>query len=350
MSRFFADKYKGLEPYVPGEQPRGTEYIKLNTNESPFAPSEKAISMASEAAGKLQRYPDPDIRELSEKIAARFGVQRKNVIVGNGSDELLNFAFMAFCDDDRPALFPDITYGLYPVFAEVNCLPYKEIPVGHDLEIKKEDYIGIRGTRFIANPNAHTGMAMSRDDIEEILEGSRDDLVVVDEAYVDFGAESSVGLVEKYDNLLVIQTMSTSRSLAGARLGFAIGNEEVITDMNTMRNSTNPYNINSMTMAAGQGVLEDEEYTRKNCETIIENREFTAGELKKLGFELTESKANFLFMKHPRVDGKKIYETLKEKGVLIRHFDKKRIDQYNRVTIGTREQMEIFIEKLKEII
>lgn len=350
MSRFFSERYKELEPYVPGEQPQDSEYVKLNTNESPFPPSPSAVAKAREAAERLQRYPDPDIRVLSEKLAERFGVGRENVIVGNGSDELLNFAFMAFCDEDRPAIFPDVTYGFYPVFAQVNGLPYVEIPVGDKLEIKKEDYIGPKGTRFIANPNAHTGIALSREEIEEMVEGNRGDLVVVDEAYVDFGAESAVELVKKYDNLLVIQTMSKSRSLAGARLGYAIGNKAIITDMNTLRNSTNPYNINAMSMAAAEGVLEDEDYTRKNCEVIAGNRESVAKRLREMGFELTDSKANFIFMKHPEIDGGWIYESMKKKGVLIRHFDKARIDQFNRVTIGTMEQMEVFLKKLEETV
>ena len=350
MSRFFSDRYEGLKPYVPGEQPQDMEFVKLNTNESPFPPSPKAIAKAEEAAGRLQRYPDPDIRTLSDRIAERFGVKRDNVIVGNGSDELLNFAFMAFCRENRPAVFPDITYGFYPVFAQVNGLPYRQIPLRDGFRIEIEDYIGIEGTVFIANPNAHTGIALRKDEIQEVVRSNPDDLVVVDEAYVDFGAESCMGLVDRYDNLLVIQTMSKSRSLAGARLGYAIGNRDLITDLNTLRNSTNPYNINAMSMAAAEGVLDDDGYTEKNCRIVAENREYVSEKLTAMGFELTDSKANFIFMRHPEVDGKRIYETMKEKGVLIRHFDKERISQYNRVTIGTREQMDIFLEKLQQII
>lgn len=350
MSRFFSEKYKELEPYVPGEQPQDMEFVKLNTNESPFSPSPTAMAKATEAAERLQRYPDPDIGTLSKKIAGRFGVERENVIVGNGSDELLNFAFMAFCSENSPAIFPDITYGFYPVFAQVNGLPYREIPVGDRLEIIKEDYFGVEGTVFMANPNAHTGIALERKGIEEILLANTENLVIVDEAYVDFGTDSCIELIDRYDNLLVIQTMSKSRSLAGARLGYAIGSREIIADMNTLRNSTNPYNINAMSMAAAEGVLEDEDQIKKNCEIIAENREFVAGELKKMGFELTDSKANFIFMKHPNIDGGRIYEIMKKKGVLIRHFDKERIAQYNRVTIGTREQMDIFLDKLHETL
>ena len=350
MSRFFSGKYAQLTPYVPGEQPQDQQYIKLNTNESPFPPSPKAIAKASEAAKRLNLYSDPDVRVLTKKLADKFGVEPENVIIGNGSDEILNFAFMAFCDTDTPAIFPDITYGFYPVFSEAGQIPYVEMPLRDDFTIDVNDYAKAGGTVFIANPNAHTGVALTREELEGIVQANPDNVVVIDEAYVDFGAESCIEMTKKYDNVIVVQTMSKSRSLAGARLGYGIACGELIRDMNTLRNSTNPYNINSMTMAAAEGVLDDEEYTAANCRTVIENREFTVNELRKLGFELTDSVANFVFMKHPEVDGGYIYETLKSKGVLVRHFTKERICQYNRVTIGSRQQMEIFIEKLKDIV
>ncbi|MDO4870030.1 MAG: histidinol-phosphate transaminase [Bacillota bacterium] len=350
MSRFFSSRYDGLTPYEPGEQPQDQKYIKLNTNESPFPPSPKAVAAAREAAGRLQLYSDPDVRKLTRKLAEKFDVEPSNIIIGNGSDEILNFAFMAFCDEEVPAVFPDITYGFYPVFAEACGLQYVEMPLREDFSIDISDYFNAGGTVFIANPNAHTGVALSREQIEEIIRNNPDNVVVVDEAYVDFGAESCVDLINKYDNLLVIQTMSKSRSLAGARLGYGIANSQLITDMNTLRNSTNPYNINSMTMAAGEGVLEDEEYTAANCRAVMKNRDYTVNELKRLGFALTDSVGNFIFMKHPEIDGGYIYETMKSKGVLIRHFTKERICQYNRVTIGSRQQMERFIQTLEEII
>ena len=356
MSRFLSDRYKTLEPYVPGEQPQDQKYIKLNTNESPFPPAPGAVSRAAEAAGRLQLYSDPDCRALAEKLAEHLSADsgldlgRENVIITNGSDEVLNFAFMAFCSSEKPAVFPDITYGFYPVFADMNGVPYREIPLDDELRIVPADYLGAGGTLFIANPNAHTGVALSRSQIEEIVRGNPDDLVVVDEAYVDFGAESSLPLLEKYDNLLIVQTFSKSRSLAGARLGFGAASPAIISDLNTIRNSTNPYNINSMTMAAGIGVLEDEEYTRSNCEQIIVNRRYTEEQLRTKGFELTDSSANFIFMKHPQVDGGRIYEEMKARGVLIRHFTKERMAQYNRVTIGSREQMDIFLKVLGEVI
>ena len=349
MSRFFSDKYAGLTPYEPGEQPQGQQYVKLNTNESPFATSPKAVSRAAKAAERLQLYSDPDVRILTKKLADKFDVEPSNVIIGNGSDEILNFAFMAFCDDNTPAIYPDVTYGFYPVFSQVNRIPYVEMELKEDFSIDTSDYFNTGGTVFIANPNAHTGVALTKAELEEIIQKNPNNVVVIDEAYVDFGAESCVDLIKNYDNLLVIQTMSKARSLAGARLGYGIGCKDLIQDMNTLRNSTNPYNINAMTMAAAEGVLEDEDYTIRNCKAVMENREYTVGELRRLGFELTDSVGNFIFMKHPDIDGEYIYKALKERGVLVRHFTKERICQYNRVTIGSREQMEIFIEKLEEI-
>ena len=356
MSRFLSKKYENLEPYVPGEQPQDQKYLKLNTNESPFAPAPTAQKNAAEAAEKLHLYSDPDCRMLAKKLAERLcedsGVDltSENVIITNGSDEVLNFAFMTFCSGEKPAVFPDITYGFYPVFADMNGVPYREIPLDEEFRIDPADYIGAGGTIFIANPNAHTGVALSRAQIEEIVAGNPDDLVIVDEAYVDFGAESSLPLLEKYDNLLIIQTFSKSRSLAGGRLGFGVASKEIITDLQTIRYSTNPYNVNSMTMAAGIGVLEEEDYTRRNCETIIVNRRYTQERLSTMGFELTDSAANFIFMKHPDVDGGRIYEEMKKRGVLIRHFTKERMAQYNRVTIGSREQMDEFLKVLGEVI
>ena len=350
MSRFFSDKYAELTPYEPGEQPQDQKYVKLNTNESPFPPSPKAVQMAAEAAERLQLYPDPDVRILTKKLADTFGLAPDNVIIGNGSDEILNFAFQAFCDENTPAVFPDITYGFYPVFAQAGRIPYVEIPLQEDFSVDCTDYFGAGGTIFLANPNAHTGVALKRAQIEEIIRNNPDNVVVVDEAYVDFGAESGVSLIDKYDNVLIVQTMSKSRSLAGARLGYGLANRELIRDMNTLRNSTNPYNINAMTMAAAIGVLEDEERTKENCRQVLANREFTCAALHRLGFELTDAAGNFIFMKHPDIDGGYIYEALKEKGVLVRHFNKERICQYNRVTIGSREQMEQFLTALEEII
>lgn len=350
MSKYLSVKYSALTPYTPGEQPKERKYNKLNTNESPFPPSPKAIARAAEAAKSLELYSDPECKKLTEMIAELCEVGADQILCTNGSDEILNFAFMAFCDREHGAIFPDITYGFYSVFAELNGVPYEEIPLNDDFTINVEDYIGANKTIFIANPNAPTGIALSLDEIERIVASNPDNVVVIDEAYVDFGAESAVTLIPKYKNLLVTQTFSKSRSMAGARLGFGVGCPELIADLNMIKYSTNPYNINSMTMAAGIGTLEDSEYTRKNCQSIVENREYTTAALKKLGFILTDSKANFIFAKHNAIDGGELYKKLRERGILVRHFTKPRIEQYNRITVGSREQMEDLLTAISEIL
>lgn len=350
MSRFLSEKYSSLTPYTPGEQPKERKYIKLNTNESPFPPSKKAIEGAMRAAQSLELYSDPEAKRLGEKIAELYGVSPDSVLCTNGSDEILNFAFMAFCDKDRPAVFPNITYGFYPVFAELNRVSYEEIALDVDFKINVDDYVGINKNIFIANPNAPTGIALTRSEIERIVASNPDNVVVIDEAYVDFGAESAVGLTKKYDNLLVTETFSKSRSMAGARLGFGIANPALISDMNMIKYSTNPYNVNSMTMAAGIGVLEDGEYTKNNCRAIIENREYTKKELKRLGFTMTDSKANFLFVKHEKIGGEELYKKLREKGILVRHFNKPIINDYNRITVGSIEEMEALIGAITDIL
>ncbi|MBQ6893434.1 MAG: histidinol-phosphate transaminase [Clostridia bacterium] len=350
MSRFFSDKYKTLTPYTPGEQPRDQKYIKLNTNESPFPPSPRAMEMAAEAAKSLQLYPDPECTELHEKLATLYGVDKSMVLAGNGSDEVLNFAFMAYCDKEHPARFADITYGFYSVFAEINGVPYTEVPLKDDFTIDLNDYIGKNETIFIANPNAPTGIALTSLEIEAIVKSNPDSVVVIDEAYVDFGAESAVPLVKKYNNLLVTQTFSKSRSMAGARLGVAIGNAALIQDLNTIKYSTNPYNINRMTMAAGIGVLADEDYTKKNCKSIIENREYAMSRMRKMGFKMTPSLTNFIFAKHEKIGGGELYLELRKRGILVRHFSKNKLDAYNRITVGSYEQMKILCDTLEEIL
>lgn len=350
MSRFFSNKFSALTPYTPGEQPKERKYIKLNTNESPFPPSPKAIKMAAEAAESLQLYSDPEQKSLTAAVAENLGVDSSEVLLTNGSDEILNFAFMAFCDETHPAVFADLTYGFYKVFAQLNGAPYEEIPLKDDFSICVEDYIGINKTIFIANPNAPTGILLSVDEMEKIVKSNKDSVVVVDEAYIDFGGESCVPLIKKYDNLLVTRTFSKSRSMAGARLGFGVGCPALIADLNTIKYSTNPYNVNSMTAAAGLGVMADEEYTLKNCKTIIENREYISCELKTLGFELTDSKTNFVFAKHPRVSGEDIYRGLRERGILVRHFSTPRICEYNRITVGSMDEMKALVAAIKDIL
>ncbi len=350
MSRFFSEKYAKLEPYVPGEQPKDQRYIKLNTNENAFPPHPAVAEAAAKAARMLHLYSDTECLELRKKLAERLGLTPEELVMVNGSDDVLNFAFMAFCDRNVPAVFADITYGFYPVFAELNNVPYREIPLREDLTIRVEDYLQAEGTIFIANPNAPTGIALGRDRIEEILRANPDHVVVVDEAYVDFGADSCIPLIRKYDNLLVTQTFSKSRSLAGGRLGYGAANPELIRDLETIRYSTNPYNLDSMTQAAGAACLEHDDYNIRNCRTIAETRDRTREALIAMGFEVTDSKSNFLFARHPKVSGEEIYRQLKEKGILIRHFSRERIRDYNRISVGTEEQMEALLKALGAVI
>lgn len=350
MSKFFTDRLCNLTPYTPGEQPKNMQYIKLNTNESPFAPSGAVGEAVFAESKKLQLYSDPECVNVRRELARVYGVDINQVIVTNGSDEVLNFAFMAFADEKSPLVFPDITYGFYPVFAELNRIPYTETPLKDDFTIDVNDYIGVNKTVVIANPNAPTGIALTLVEIEKIVKSNPNNVVIIDEAYVDFGAESAVSLVNKYDNLLVVQTFSKSRSMAGARLGFAIGNKSLIADLNTIRYSTNPYNVNRMTDAAGTAALMDNDYYMDNCKTIIKNREWTVEALKKLGFEVLHSKANFVFAKSSKIDGEKLYLELKNRGILVRHFTKEVICQYNRITIGTIEQMEKLIDTISLIL
>ena len=350
MSKFFTEKFANLTPYTPGEQPRDMQYVKLNTNESPFPPSAGVSAAVAKECGKLQLYSDPESTALRAKLAEVYGVKPTQVLVTNGSDEALNFAFMAFADEKSPLAFPDITYGFYPVFAELNHIPYTQIPLKADFSIDPADYMGIGKTVVIANPNAPTGMCLSIQQIESIVKSNPNNVVIIDEAYVDFGGESAVKLVDSYENLLVVQTFSKSRSMAGARLGFAIGSEQLIADLNTLRYSTNPYNVNRMTEFAGVAALDENDYYMANAKTIMVNRQWTAEQLQTLGFTVLNSKANFLFAKSDKVDGQTLYKELKARGVLVRHFTKERIAPYVRITIGTMAQMQTLMEKIKEIL
>lgn len=350
MSRYFNNELSKISPYVPGEQPSGRKFIKLNTNELPFPPSPRAIERTAEASKCLQLYPALDGGELRYKIAETIGVSAENVAVTNGSDEALNLIFKAFCSKNSPAAFADITYGFYSVFANINAVPYEIIPLTSDFFINPEDYIGINKNIFIANPNAPTGLTISLSDIERIAESSPSNVVVIDEAYVDFGGESAVPLIRKHQNLIVVQTFSKSRSLAGARVGFAVADKEIIDDLYRIIYSTNPYNLSRTNMAAALGALEDPDYTRRNCETVIANREHTMRELQRLGFNVIPSSANFVFASSPKIGGKELYEKLKQTGIIIRHFDKPRISDFVRITIGSREDMDALIGAIELII
>lgn len=350
MSRFFSDKYANLTAYVPGEQPKDLQYIKLNTNESPFPPPEAVTAAVKKETESLHLYSDPECTQFREKAAEIWGVKKGQILATNGSDEILNFAFMAFCDRTHPVVFPDITYGFYRVFADLHGIPYETIPLKADYSIDYRDYVGIGKTIVIANPNAPTGLALSVSEIEEIVRSNPDNVVVIDEAYVDFGAESCVPLIEKYDNLLVTQTFSKFRSLAGGRLGIGIAQENLIADLNTIKYSTNPYNVNRMTAAAGYAALCEETYFQKNGKEICRVRDYVKAALRDMDFEVLESKTNFLFARTQEMSGKELYLQLKSKGILVRHFEGERLSEFNRITIGTDAQMRSFLEAVKEIL
>ncbi len=352
MSRFINAKYVGLDAYTPGEQPTDMQYIKLNTNESPFPPSEGVLrAIDSAAVSQLNLYPDPTCGRLKEKLAALYGVGKDCVFVSNGSDDILNFSFMAFFDEGaHPVRFPKISYGFYQVYADLYGVSYRMIPLAEDFSVRVEDYLGNTAGVVIANPNAPTGLALSLDKIEEIVAANPDHVVVVDEAYVDFGAESAVQLIGRYRNLLVVGTYSKSRSMAGARLGFAFGDPELIADLEKIKYSTNPYNINRLTLLAGEAALDENGYYMENCRTVAAVRDDTQSKLRELGFVCTDSKANFIFAKSQRIGGKELYLELKKRGILIRHFDKPEICEYNRITVGTKEQMDCLLKEIQSIL
>jgi len=350
MSRYLSAKYARLAPYVPGEQPRDTKYVKLNTNESPFPPSAGVLDAVSREGARLNLYCDPECTELRAAAAEGYGVKPENVLPVNGSDEILYFLFLAFGDERTPFAFPDISYGFYPVYADFCGVMKHEIPLKPDFSVDYRDYLGLGENILLANPNAPTGVCMPVEQIEQIVRSNPDRVVVIDEAYIDFGGDSCVPLVKRYDNLLVTKTFSKSHSLAGARLGFGIGSEALIRDLTMVKYSINPYNVNRMTQAAGVAAILDDAYYRTNAKTIIKTREETARRLTMLGFTVLPSKANFLFAASGRIGGETLYRELKARGVLVRHFTKERIRDYCRITIGTREQMEVFLAHTDAIL
>lgn len=350
MSRFLRAPFDAMAPYVPGEQPRDKAYIKLNTNESPFPPSPGVLRAVAQEAASLKLYSDPECTSLRQTAAELFGISPDNIFCGNGSDEVLNFAFMAFCGKDKGMAFPSISYGFYPVFADLYALEYDAIPLKDDFTVDPADYFHLDKNIVIANPNAPTGLSLSVSQVRSILDTNRDNLVILDEAYVDFGGESCLPLIREYDNLLVVQTFSKSRSLAGARLGFGLAQKEIIADLNKIKYSTNPYNINRETLAAGEAALREQSYYDANCKKIMENRDFTAKALEALGFEVLPSKANFLFARTPKMGGEALYLALKDKGILVRHFSRKEIADFLRITIGSMEQMQALVNAVQEIL
>ena len=349
MSRFLSERLTTVTPYTPGEQPQDQQYVKLNTNESPYPPSPAVLDAVSRAeVEKLRLYSDPACAELLNTAAQHFGLKPNQIMPGNGSDENLFFALRAFCDETHPLAYADITYGCYGVWCGLMHIPSKMIPLKEDFTLDPKDYYGVDATIVLANPNAPTGLALPRSAIEGILKANPDHVVIVDEAYVDFGGESCVPLIDQYDNLLVVQTFSKSRQLAGARLGLAMGNEKLIADLNRVKFSLNPYNINRLTLKAGQAALEDTAYFDQTRNAIIETRAWTKQQLEARGFTVLDSRSNFLFASTQHKDGGELYRKLKEKGVLVRHFDAPRIENWLRITIGTPEQMTALLKALDE--
>ena len=350
MSRFLSEKYARLVPYTPGEQPRDTQYVKLNTNESPFPPSPGVVAASEREARRLNLYCDPECTQLKIAAAKLYDVAPQNVLPVNGSDEILYFAFLAFGDEQNPFAFADISYGFYPVYAQFCRVPSREIPLTREFSIDYRDYMGLSEHILIANPNAPTGTCLPLWQIEEIVKSNPNRVVIIDEAYIDFGGESCVPLTKRHDNLLVIQTFSKSRSLAGARLGFGIGCEALMRDLNTVKYSINPYNVNRMTQAAGVAAIEDDAYYREKAQIIMAVREETTKQLQSLGFTVLPSSANFAFAKSDRLSGEEVYQSLKSRGVLVRHFTKERIKDFCRISIGTREEMQTLVSSIQAIL
>lgn len=338
-------------PYVPGEQPKEKDMIKLNTNENPYPPSNK-VKEAVEATDvdKLRLYPDPTIGALVSAIAAYYGLKEENVFVGVGSDDVIAMSFMTFFNSDKPILFPDITYSFYDVWADMLKIPYETQPLDENFHIKKEDYFKENGGIIFPNPNAPTGLLEELEVVEEIVAKNPESIVIVDEAYVDFGGKSAVSLLEKYENLLVVQTFSKSRSMAGMRIGFALGNKEVIKYLNDVKYSFNSYTMNETAIRFGVASIEDKAYFEETVQKIMDTREWTKKELSALGFSFPDSKANFIFATHNKIPAQELFQALREKKIFVRYFNKPRIDNYLRITIGTREEMQILIDTLKEEI
>lgn len=349
MSKYFSEKFSGIAPYVPGEQPKN-KLIKLNTNESPFPPSPLAMRLARQAVGNLQLYSDPNNTSLKAAAAEVWGIEPNQILFTNGSDEGLNFAVAAYCDSKTKAVFADVTYGFYPVFCNYNRVPYVEIPLKEDFTIDVDAFCKEEGTVLLANPNAQTGVYLPLAEVEKIVASNPNRVVVIDEAYIDFAEESAVKLLPKYENLLVVGTFSKSRSLAGARLGYVIGAPALLADINALIFCTNPFNVNPMTEAAGVGALLDTTYFQGNCEKIKENRAYLTRELERLGFTTLPSAANFVLTRHPEIEGAKLYAQLKEKGILVRHFAMPRISAYIRITIGSKEELTTLVEELEKLL
>ncbi|MDD4494639.1 MAG: histidinol-phosphate transaminase [Eubacteriales bacterium] len=347
MSKFWSDSIKSLKPYVPGEQPKDKKYIKLNTNENPYPPSQAAIEAIKLAANEgLRLYPDPGCSSLKNAIAGYFGLESNMIFIGNGSDEILAFCWKAFFDNGGEVLFPDITYSFYPVYSEHYGVKHRTVPLNEDFTVPVEFFFKSSGGVVITNPNAPTGLCLSLPDIERIVEGNPDNVVILDEAYIDFGGESAVGLINKYENLLVVRTFSKSHSLAGLRVGYAMGQRHLIEGLERVRDSFNSYTVDALALAGAEAAFRDIEYFRKTVSRVVRTRDDFSLNLRQLGFTVHESKANFVFVSHPNNPAEHLFTKLKENGILVRYFNKPRISNYLRISIGTDEQMQELVQEL----
>lgn len=351
MSRFLLPRLTSLAPYEPGEQPLDRRYVKLNTNENPFPPSPKVLeALCPEAILRLNRYPDPAKRALRAALARAYGVEPENVFVGNGSDEVLGFAFMAYADEGRGVTYPAVSYGFYKVYAQLFRARANAVPLNADLTIPVGRFLRQGQMVALANPNAPTGLALPLDALEAIIRENADSVVLIDEAYIDFGGESCLPLLRRYDNLLIVRTFSKSRSLAGGRLGFALASRGIIEDLTRVCNSFHPYSVNALTLAAGVAAVEDEAYLRSCVEAVCAQREQSKRELRALGFAVTDSATNFLFAAPPRMSGEAYYRALKERGVLVRHFRSDELSAYVRITVGAPEEMRRLLQETRAIL
>ncbi len=351
MSKYWSDIVTKLSPYIPGEQPSEFKYIKLNTNENPYPPSPEVITAINSSKNKpLNLYPDPNSTALKTAIAKHYQLPITSIFVGNGSDEVLAHAFNAFFSGNKPILFPDISYSFYPVYCRLYGIEYEKIPLESDFTLNLKLYYKTNGGVIFPNPNAPTGGAVSQHEINKLLTFNQDSVVIVDEAYIDFGGESAIKLVKQHPNLLIIQTFSKSRSMAGLRLGYAIGNPDLIEAMNRVKNSFNSYPVNTISETAAIAALNDHKYFKEITHTIIKTRAWTCDQLQQLSFNIIPSQANFLFVTHPHISANVLYLKLKNKGILVRHFNDKRVANYLRISIGTHEHMQVLISILKEIL
>ncbi len=351
QEKYWSESIRGIQPYVPGEQPRIAGLIKLNTNENPFPPSPRALEAIRHAANdELRLYPDPDSRELKAAFAELHGIAPECVFVGNGSDEVLAHAFLGLLKHSRPILFPDVTYSFYPVYCRLYCIDFEQVPLDDTFRVRPGDYLRPNGGIVLPNPNAPTGSALAIDEIRALLAANRDSVVVIDEAYVDFGAASAIPLVAEFANLLVVQTLSKSRSLAGLRVGFAVGQPALIRALACVKDSFNSYPLDRLAIAGGSAALRDRDYFASTCRQVIENREWLDGQLQHLGFQVLPSQANFVFVSHPERDARQLLQALRDRRILVRHFNAARIAQFLRITIGTREHCEALVAALREIL